>query len=49
MAVLSLSFGPYTQAGGPQTIALTTTQRSKKPSCDKGPARGPFLYRPTSS
>lgn len=29
MAVLSLTYGPYTQAGGLQTIALTSTQRSR--------------------
>lgn len=29
MAVLSLSYGPYNQAGGIQTIALTSTQRSR--------------------
>lgn len=29
MGVLSLTYGPYTQAGGIQTIALTSTQRSR--------------------
>lgn len=29
MSVLSLTYGPYSQAGGPQTIALTNTQRGK--------------------
>lgn len=29
MSVLSLTYGPYTQAGGVQTIALTSTQRTR--------------------
>jgi len=29
MSVLSLTYGPYNQAGGVQTIALTSTQRSR--------------------
>lgn len=29
MGVLSITYGPYTQAGGIQTIALTSTQRNR--------------------
>lgn len=29
MSVLSLTYGPYTQAGGVQTIALTNIQRTR--------------------